>query len=163
MKMLSDIEVLDHPDENFWMKTAYRIPATPDANVKPGQTGFPAVPINRMNARSWFTSHLGEVRVPARAPVALRGIALGGDCGVKGVALSTDAGATWQDATLAADEGTYGFRRWSASLPAPAAGGNGSVLLRCMNTKGGTQPLEQNWNGNGFMRNGVERLRLVAA
>ena len=29
VKMLNDIEVLDKPDETFWMKTAYRVPDTP--------------------------------------------------------------------------------------------------------------------------------------
>ncbi len=33
VKMLNDIEVLDAPDDNYWMKTAYRIPDTPNANV----------------------------------------------------------------------------------------------------------------------------------
>jgi DMSO/TMAO reductase YedYZ molybdopterin-dependent catalytic subunit len=32
VKMLSDIEVLAQPDDNFWMKTAYTIPDTPGAN-----------------------------------------------------------------------------------------------------------------------------------
>ena len=37
VKMLSDIEVLDAPDDNFWMKTAYRIPDTPGANMQAGR------------------------------------------------------------------------------------------------------------------------------
>ena len=45
IKMLNDIEVLDSPDTNFWMKTAYLIPDTPHADMKPGQTGVPLVPI----------------------------------------------------------------------------------------------------------------------
>jgi DMSO/TMAO reductase YedYZ molybdopterin-dependent catalytic subunit len=52
VKMLSDIEVLAQPDDNFWMKTAYTIPETPHANVTPGQTGVKMVPINRMVPRS---------------------------------------------------------------------------------------------------------------
>ncbi len=31
VKMLNDIEVLDQPDTNYWMKTAYTIPDTPQA------------------------------------------------------------------------------------------------------------------------------------
>jgi DMSO/TMAO reductase YedYZ molybdopterin-dependent catalytic subunit len=56
VKMLNDIEVLDTPDENYWMATAYRIPDTPHASVKPGETGFKTVPINRMVPRSFFTN-----------------------------------------------------------------------------------------------------------
>ncbi len=56
VKMLSDIEVLDKPDEQYWMKTAYRIPDVPGANIKPGQTGFKTVPINRMVPRSFVTN-----------------------------------------------------------------------------------------------------------
>ena len=56
VKMLSDIEVLDKPDDNFWMTKAYLIPDTPFANVKPGATDFKSVPINRMLPRSFFTN-----------------------------------------------------------------------------------------------------------
>lgn len=45
VKMLSDIEVLNTADDNYWMATAYKIPDTPHANVKPGKTGFKTVPI----------------------------------------------------------------------------------------------------------------------
>ena len=45
IKMLSDIEVLDAPDENYWEKTAYRVPDTPQASVKPGESGFKTVPV----------------------------------------------------------------------------------------------------------------------
>jgi DMSO/TMAO reductase YedYZ molybdopterin-dependent catalytic subunit len=31
VKMLNDIEILNAPDDNYWMKTAYRIPDTPHA------------------------------------------------------------------------------------------------------------------------------------
>src|SRR6202048_3788734 len=54
-KMLNDIEVLDRPDTNFWMATAYTIPDTPRASVRPGETGFKSVPISRMVPRSFIT------------------------------------------------------------------------------------------------------------
>jgi DMSO/TMAO reductase YedYZ molybdopterin-dependent catalytic subunit len=38
-KALVDIEVLSGPDENFWMKTAYTIPDTPGANMRPRGNG----------------------------------------------------------------------------------------------------------------------------
>ncbi len=50
IKMLNDIEVLDSPDTNFWMKTAYTIPDTPHADMKPGQANVPMVPINARSA-----------------------------------------------------------------------------------------------------------------
>jgi DMSO/TMAO reductase YedYZ molybdopterin-dependent catalytic subunit len=54
VKMLSDIEVLNKPDDNFWMAVAYTIPDTPHANIAPGQTGVKLVPINRMVPRSFY-------------------------------------------------------------------------------------------------------------
>ncbi len=67
VKMLSDLEVLDQPDDNFWMKTAYTIPDTPHADMKPGETGVKMVPINRMVPRSFITNiKSGETVPPAR-------------------------------------------------------------------------------------------------
>src|SRR5580704_6750748 len=82
VKMLNDIEILNAPDDNYWMKTAYRIPDTPHANVKPGESGFATVPINRMTPRSFFTNLTNGATVKPGAPLSMRGIAFGGDCGV---------------------------------------------------------------------------------
>src|SRR6267143_6761350 len=96
VKMLNDIEVLDKPDDNYWMKTAYTIPDTPHADVKPGETGVKMVPINRMVPRSFITNIKSGETVQASAPALVRGIAFGGDTGVAQVDLSSDGGKTWQ-------------------------------------------------------------------
>jgi hypothetical protein len=83
VKMLNDIEILNTPDDNYWMKTAYRIPDTPHASVKPGESGFATVPINRMTPRSFFTNLINGATVKPGAPLSVRGIAFGGDCGVR--------------------------------------------------------------------------------
>ena len=162
VKMLSDVEVLDAADENYWMKFAYRIPDTPGANVKPNETGFKTVPINRMVPRSFFTNVTDDTTVKPGAPVPVRGIAFGGDCGVAKVEMSVDGGETWQPTALDRDAGTYGFRRWTGSATAPA-GGVLTLKVRCTNTKSVVQPAEPNWNGGGFMRNVIESVRLTVA
>jgi DMSO/TMAO reductase YedYZ molybdopterin-dependent catalytic subunit len=162
VKMLSDIEVLDHADEQFWMRTAYRIPATPGASVRPEDTGYPTVPINRMVPRAFLTNLAPGATVRAGAPLALRGIAFGGDCGVRAVTVSGDGGRTWQPARLGPDEGRYGFRRFESELQVPGVGQH-HLMARCTNAQGATQPLEQNWNPNGFMRGGVDATPVTAA
>jgi hypothetical protein len=162
MKMLNDIEVLNAPDENYWMKTAYRIPDTPGANARPEETGVKTVPINRMVPRSFFTNVTEATKLAPGAPTPLRGIAFGGDCGVAKVDLSLDGGQSWRGAELGRDEGTYSFRRWQAQVTAPATGAL-DLAVRCTNTNGLAQPDAPNWNSGGFMRNPIERVRLVVA
>src|SRR5277367_2242637 len=154
-KMLSDIEILNAPDDDYWMKTAYRIPDTPYASVKPGESGFATVPINRMAPRSFFTNLTNGATVKPGARLSVRGIAFGGDCGVAQVELWDDGGTTWRAAALDPDQGKYGFRQWSAQVPAPPSGAF-TLKARCTNANGEAQPTEPNWNGGGFMRNVVE-------
>ena len=155
VKMLSDIEVLDHADENFWMKTAYLIPDRPFASMKPGEKDVPLVPISKMLPRSFVTNIPTQSKIATSAPVKARGIAFGGDCGVKEVSVSTDDGKSWQTAKLGKDEGTYGFRRWEADFTLPERGAH-TIKVRCTNTKGEAQPDQANWNGSGYMRSVIE-------
>ena len=143
VKMLNDIEILNAPDDNYWMKTAYRIPDTPHANVKPGESGVATVPINRMAPRSFFTNLTNGATVKPGAPLSVRGIAFGGDCGVAQVQLSDDGGSTWRAAALGPDQGKYGFRRWSAEVAAPSSG-TLTLQARCTNANGEAQPAESN-------------------
>jgi len=157
IKTLNDIELLDAPDDNYWMKTAYLIPDTPRADIKPGQAGVTMVPINRMVPRSFITNLSAGAKLKARSDATLRGLAMGGDCGVAKVEVSADGGQSWSDARLGRDEGPYSFRQWTAKLAIPEAG-NTTLAVRCTNTKGEVQPDKPNWNPSGFMRNVVERL-----
>ena len=161
VKMLTRIEVLEKADDNFWTAKAYMIPDTPGANVKPGQTGVKNIPINRMVPRSFITNLRGNEILKAGAPTVIRGIAFGGDSGVKAVDISNDSGGTWTSAAMGRDEGTYSFRQWTAQMVPPA--GDLTIMVRCTNANGLVQPLDPNWNPSGFMRNNIEVTRLRAA
>jgi len=161
VKMLNDIEVLDQPDTNYWTKVAYTIPDTPHASTKPGETGVKMIPINRMVPRSFVTNIASGTKVKAAAPMTLRGIAFGGDCGVASVDFSIDRGKSWHQAQLGKDEGKYGFRQWQTQLTLPGAG-EYSLLVRCTNSNGVAQPDVPNWNPAGFMRNVMESIDAIA-
>jgi hypothetical protein len=161
VKMLSDIEVLDQPDTNYWTKVAYTIPDTPHASIKPGETDVKMIPINRMAPRSFVTNLASGSKVNATAPTALRGIAFGGDCGVARVEYSIDRGQSWHPAQLGKDEGKYGFRQWQTQITLPAPGQH-SLSIRCTNSNGVAQPDTPNWNPSGFMRNVIESIDVIA-
>jgi DMSO/TMAO reductase YedYZ molybdopterin-dependent catalytic subunit len=161
VKMLSDIEVLDKPDDNFWMAVAYTIPDTPHANIAPGQTDVKMVPINRMVPRSFFTNVAEGSSVPASTPFSFRGIAFGGDDGVAQVELSSDGGKSWRPTVLGKDYGKYSFRQWETKLALET--GNHTLMIRCTNLAGDAQPSSPNWNTSGFMRNVIETVQVAAA
>jgi DMSO/TMAO reductase YedYZ molybdopterin-dependent catalytic subunit len=160
VKMLSDIEVLDKPDDNFWMAKAYRIPDTPGASVQPGAKGFATVPINRMIPRSWITSHADGAKAASGKPLAVRGIAMGGDAGVQKVELSTDGGQSWQPAKLRQDEGKYSFRRFEMVLAVLHRGELG-LMTRCTNSSGASQSMDSIWNPSGYLRGQVETVKVI--
>jgi DMSO/TMAO reductase YedYZ molybdopterin-dependent catalytic subunit len=160
VKMLNDIEVLDRPDMNYWMKTAYTIPDTPHASVKPGETGFKSVPISRMIPRSFVTNIKAGDTLRAGVPALARGIAFGGDSGVSRVDFSSDGGKRWQEARLGTDEGKYSFRQWQISFT-PLVAGKQVLMVRCTSNSGETQPDKPNWNPAGFMHNVIEQTAIV--
>jgi hypothetical protein len=161
VKMLSRIEVLEAPDDNFWTTSAYLIPDTPGADMKPGQAGVKMVPINKMVPRSFVTNLADGATLKAGVKALLRGIAFGGSTGVQSVEIWLDGGARWLPTVLGRDEGRYSFRQWQTEF-VPAAGAV-SVMVRCTNSDGLAQPVAQNWNPSGFMHNAIETLHLRAA
>lgn len=160
VKALDDIEVLDRPDDNYWMAKAYRIPTAPRASVAPGSKDFPTTPIGAMVPRAFVTNLTDGARLPWRPTLAVGGIALGGDCGVTKVELSAD-GRRWTPARLGPDLGRYGFRRFDGTLPAMR--GTVTLMARCTNARGITQPLARTWNPSGYQQGGVERVRVTLA
>jgi hypothetical protein len=144
------------------MKTAYTIPDTAHASIRPGETGYKSVPISRMVPRSFITNIAAGAKLEAGAPTLVRGIALGGDTGVGRVDFSDDGGRTWQQAQLGKDEGKYSFRQWQITFTAPARGER-VLMVRCTSSGGEAQPDTPNWNPSGFMRNVVEQTPVTVA
>jgi len=155
VKMLNDIEILEEPDDNFWMTRAYLIPDTPQADIAPGQQGVRLIPINRMVPRSFFTNVKDQAKFKVGETTTVRGIAFGGDTGLAKVLFSADAGGHWQEAQLGPDHGKYSFRQWTVDFR-PSSIGLQTLMVKAFNTAGTSQPDRANWNGSGFMRNVVE-------
>ncbi|MCU0759444.1 MAG: molybdopterin-dependent oxidoreductase [Steroidobacteraceae bacterium] len=161
IKHLSDIQVIDHVYDGFWMKTAYRIPDDDCACVEPGTAPRATRPIGRFNVRSFITSLRDGARLPAGQPVEVRGIAFDGGQGVREVAYSLDGGQSWRGATLGEDLGRYSFRGFRFGFtPQP---GTHDLRVRAWNRSGQSQPATPTWQPAGYMRNVVESVKVVAS
>ena len=159
MKCLTWIRVLDKTDDNFWTKSAYRIPDTPRGNITPEDVKAGTVkmiPINRMPVRSFFVSPDGDTKIPAGMSVQVRGIAFSGHGGVTKVDVSIDGLKTWRPARLGEDLGRYSFRTWEFTW-IPKAPGRYTLAARAADSAGNTQPDEGVWNPGGYLWNRIER------
>jgi sulfite dehydrogenase (cytochrome) subunit A len=161
VKHLSEVTVLDAPLDNFWMKTAYRIPNNLCACTEPGKAASSTVPIGRFNVRSFLTNIADGATIAANSNVSLRGIAFDGGYGVSDVVVSADDGKTWTEAALGENLGKYSFREWKANVA--LAPGKHRLMVRAANRAGQSQPLEPLWNPSGYMRNVVEATDVTAA
>jgi sulfite dehydrogenase len=162
VKMLDDIEIIGKPDENFWMKPAYRIPDNDCACMVPGQKGVKTVPINRMDVRSFVTSHADGATVAGGRANEVKGIAFDGGAGIARVLFSTDGGRNWGETRLGKDHGKYSFREWSAAFT-PKAGQSYDLACMAVANNGDSQRFSPRWNPSGYMRNVVETVRVSAA
>jgi sulfite dehydrogenase (cytochrome) subunit A len=159
VKNLSEITVLDHEFDGFWMKTAYRIPDTPFGCVEPGAKPTRTVPISRMDVKSVIASPADGTQARVGDMVALKGVAFDGGYGVTEVFVSSDGGGTWQSARLGLDLGRYSFREWSYDLKVQRPGAL-RLMVRAVNRFGESQPLEALWNPSGYLYNVVDRVDL---
>ncbi len=162
MKWITEIKVAETPLANFWMKPAYRIPTSPDANEDPAALAKDTVPINRMNIRSFIIEPEWNGDVPVNKPCDISGMAFDGGDGVKLVEVSTDGGATWAEAKLGPDLGKYSFRRFHFAWT-PTKAGAFKLLSRATSQSGAQQPATAIWNRSGYMRNVTEATFVFAS
>ena len=158
VKHLNEITVLDHEYDGFWMKSAYRIPDTPNNSIEPGTAPKATIPINRFTVRSFITSLADGAKLKSGRTV-LKGIAFDSGKGIKDVAVSTDGGKTWVPAKLGRELGKYAFREWK--LPVKLAAGSYELKVRATSNAGEVQPAEPRWNPAGYLRNVIETYRVT--
>jgi DMSO/TMAO reductase YedYZ molybdopterin-dependent catalytic subunit len=160
VKHLNEITVIDKVYDNFWMKTAYRIPDNECACVEPGTAPKATVPINRFTVRSFITSVQSGAKLKS-GNITLRGIAFDGGTGIKQVDVSTDNGKTWEAAKLGKDLGNYSFREWT--LPVKLSAGVHELQVRATSNGGKVQPEKAVFNPAGYMRNVIETTSVTVA
>lgn len=163
MKGLSWIRVLDKPDDNFWMKTGYRIPDTPNGSTTPEDIKagkVKTIPINVMPVRSFIISPDGSTKLPEKTPVTVRGIAFSGHGGITRVEFSADGAKTWKAAQLGENHGPYSFRTWTYDWR-PATPGTFELAVRATDASGATQSDTPVWNPGGYLWNVIERQNVV--
>jgi len=157
VKALTQITVLPHRFDGYWMSKAYRIPTTANAMELPDKLAAQTIPINSMNVRSFFVAPAAGASLSAHQTTVLEGIAFDGGAGIQGVEVSMNGGSSWRQAELGPDLGRFSFRRWQLSWR-PSRFGRRRLLVRATNRHGETQPLAPGWNRAGYMRNVVEEL-----
>jgi DMSO/TMAO reductase YedYZ molybdopterin-dependent catalytic subunit len=163
VKCLTWVRLLDQPDENFWMKSGYRVPDTPRGNttpedVKAGKVKM--VPISRMPVRSFLISPDEEAKIPAGLPITVRGTSFSGSGGIAKVEFSDAERGGWRLAKLGEDLGPYAFRTWEIPWK-PEKPGRYRLAVRATDGKGNVQPDDGVWNPGGYLWNKIERQEVV--
>jgi sulfite dehydrogenase (cytochrome) subunit A len=161
VKMLNDIQVINQVEQNFWMKSAYRIPADPCGCQRPGQQGVKTIPIHRLTVRSFITGLEDGAKIAAGRTQTVRGIAFDGGFGIERVLFSSDGGKRWAEAELGKDYGRYSFRQWRAAFK-PVRRRSYELRSLAVNGIGQTQTLTPLWNPAGYLRNVVEGVQVRA-
>ena len=137
---------------------SYRVP------VKPMKPGAPAdlsnlADLESMPVRSIITRPADAARFAAGTrAIDLRGAAWAGDHRVARVDLSTDGGATWRPADLAALRNPHDWQRWTARMEFPSDG-YFEIMARATDARGVSQPYAvTHWNPHGYGGNPMHRI-----
>ncbi|RJK96460.1 sulfite oxidase [Vallicoccus soli] len=155
VKWLRSVELVDRPFEGYQQATAYRI------KEDPAERGEP---VTRIRPRALMVppgvpDFMSRTRFVDAGEVLLAGRAWSGQGEVVGVDVSTDDGATWQEAELGPAGDRWAWRAWVVAWD--AAPGTHHLRCRARDASGAVQPLQQAWNVQGMANNSAQRVAVV--
>jgi DMSO/TMAO reductase YedYZ molybdopterin-dependent catalytic subunit len=146
VKWLHRIEVLDKPQEGFFMDKVYRV-------FQKGEDPGSGEVVKDIQVKSIIVEpEKGQVVSAGIVPV--RGAAYAGEAGIEKVDLSVDQGVSWHPAKLIGIEQPYAWRHWEFFWEVDA-GGDYTIMARATDTNGRRQPETADWNALGYGNNGV--------
>lgn len=161
MKHLTSVEVRTKPLANFWMATAYRIPANLFKTVEGFKTQETPQnqPITDMVVNSLVTTVFDGQRFHRGQVIDVGGVAWDGGHGIREVQVSADSGQSWQKAQLGRDLGRFSFRPFSHKFRATQAGPT-VIMVKATNNRGDTQVDNLIFNPAGYHHNVVPRIQV---
>jgi DMSO/TMAO reductase YedYZ molybdopterin-dependent catalytic subunit len=152
VKWLAKITVVAEPFAGYQHSAAYRFRADEDDEGEP---------VSRMAPRSLLVppgipDFHTRARTVRAGPCSIEGRAWSGRAPIDRVEVSVDAGATWEDASLAPPAGRWAWRHWTFEWTAEA--GEYELCSRATDALGDVQPDEPEWNVGGYANNALQRV-----
>jgi sulfite oxidase len=156
-KWLTEITVLDKPAEGNFMSPGYRLPNAP---VKPGETVKPedTHSVTGLTVKSLIAGPSDGAKLkPGKQEI--KGVAWAGEADITKVEISTDGGASWNDAQLGKDRAKYAWRLWTYVWK-PSKSGDYTILARAIDSQGRVQPDAAVWNPIGYLYNAYDQVKV---
>ena len=154
VKWLQRIIVTDRPftgyyqtlDYAYWQRIEY-------AHWQGGDGIAELTPLTEMQIKAEVAHPAEGETVPANTSVRVRGAAWACDAEITKVELSTDGGATWNDAKLLGESKSNAWRLWEFTWQTPSQPGKQTLMARATDSLGRTQPVLRDPDRGTYMIN----------
>ncbi len=162
MKHLTELRIEPAPLTNFWMKSAYRLPAGAFPAHFPSQDTPETIPITEILVNSLITAPAAARVLRRGQPAAVSGKAWDNGAGIVRVEVSLDGRRSWREAALGRDLGRFAWREFSLPLDTARAG-EIDIAVRAVSRNGTQQPDTLTFNPAGYHDNIVQTLKVAVA
>jgi DMSO/TMAO reductase YedYZ molybdopterin-dependent catalytic subunit len=154
VKWLQRIIVTDRPftgyyqtiDYAYWQRTEY-------AHWQRGEEVAELTPLTEMQVKAEIARPAEGETVPATASIRVCGAAWTCDAEITKVELSTDGGATWNEAQLLGESNLNAWRLWEFNWQTPSQPGKRTLMARATDSLGRAQPLHRDPDRGTYMIN----------
>jgi DMSO/TMAO reductase YedYZ molybdopterin-dependent catalytic subunit len=154
VKWLQRIIVTDQPftgyyqtlDYAYWKRTEY-------AHWQRGEDVAELTPLSEMQVKAEMAHPAEGEAVPANTSVRVCGAAWACDAEITKVELSTDGGATWNDAKLLGESNSNAWRLWEFNWQTPSQPAKQTLMARATDSLGRTQPVHRDPDRGTYMIN----------
>ena len=154
VKWLQRIIVTDRPftgyyqtiDYAYWQRTDY-------GHWQRGEEIAELTPLTEMQVKAEIARPAEGETLPANMNVRVCGAAWACDAEIAKVELSTDDGATWNDAKLVGESNSNAWRLWEFNWQTPSQSGKQTLMARATDSKGRTQPVHRDPDRGTYMIN----------
>jgi sulfane dehydrogenase subunit SoxC len=155
VKWLQAISVVDEPFRGWQQDVSYHLRQSEDEQGTPVTRMLPRA----LMAPPGIPNFLSRSRLVDAGPCLVEGRAWSGWAPVERVQVSVDGGASWEEAALDEPLSEFAWRGWTYRWNAEP--GEYELCARATDGAGNTQPLEPEWNYDGFCNNAVQRVDVV--
>src|SRR5713101_1797750 len=146
IKWLQRIIVTDRPFNGYYQTLDYAFWKRRGDNAE-------LVPLSEMQIKAEISQPSEGEAVPANSNVRVHGTGWTGDGEITKVEISSDDGATWNDAKLLGESKPNAWRLWEFNWKTPARSGKGTLIARATDSNGRTQPTERDPDRGTYMIN----------